>query len=226
MTMIEKQAKEEVKLPKPSIWGMIWSPGEQFQRIRERPIILGALLINAIIFTIAVLLRLFGSELNFSDVSADEAMFITGFTAVFTLVIGIISPLIGCLLSSLIYFIISKFTSSNVSFKQLFSMNMYIMFISAIGMVINGIGALLAGGGDPETIYTSLGPIFQAKGALGAVLKSIEVFSIWHVILTATGLNRVANFSKGLAWGISIAFFIIGIIFAVIGASLAEMVGV
>ena len=61
---------------------------------------------------------------------------------------------------------------------------------------------------------------------MGDLLTSIEVFTIWGVILSAIGLQKVADFSKGLAWTIAIVFFAIGIIFTVIGVALSGMVGV
>ena len=92
-------------------------------------------------------------------------------------------------------------------------------------MIINGIGVALLGG-TAGTMYTSLGSLIGAEGTMGALLTSIEVFAIWGMILQAIGLQKVANFSKGLAWTIVIVFFAIGIIFTMIGAAFSGMVGV
>ena len=141
------------------------------------------------------------------------------------IIIGIISPIFGTLISAVIYLLIAKIARSEVSFKQLFSMNTYIMFISALSLIINGIGIALLGG-TVDTVYTSLGSIISTEGAISGLLNSIEVFTIWGLILSAIGLHKVAGFSKGLAWGISIAFFVITVIFAMIGAAFSGMVGV
>jgi Yip1 domain len=141
------------------------------------------------------------------------------------IVIGIISPIFGALISTVIYLLIAKIARSEVSFKQLFSMNTYIMLISALSLIINGIGVALLGG-NVSTVYTSLGSIISTKGAIAGLLNSIEVFAIWGLILSAIGLHKVAGFSKGLAWGIAIAFFVISIIFSMIGAAFSGMVGV
>ena len=129
------------------------------------------------------------------------------------------------LIATVIYLIIAKIARSEVSFKQLFSMNTYIMMISALSMILNGIGVALLGG-TAGTMYTSLGSLIGAEGTMGALLTSIEVFAIWGMILQAIGLQKVANFSKGLAWTIVIVFFAIGIIFTMIGAAFSGMVGV
>ena len=79
---------------------------------------------------------------------------------------------------------------------------------------------------DSEKLPTSLGSIIEAEGSLGAVLGSIEIFAIWGLILVAIGLHKVAGFSKGLAWTVSIAFFVISIIFALIGAGIQPLEGI
>ena len=50
--MSEVERTTEIKVEKPSLLGTIWSPGEQFERIRERPKVWGPLAIIALLFTI------------------------------------------------------------------------------------------------------------------------------------------------------------------------------
>ena len=54
---------EEVKAKNPSIWGMIWSPTEQFERIKERPKIWGALAIVTVLFVIGMYLTSLGDPM-------------------------------------------------------------------------------------------------------------------------------------------------------------------
>ncbi|WP_338470667.1 Yip1 family protein [Niallia sp. XMNu-256] len=216
---------EEVQAKKPSIWGILWSPTEQFERIKERPRIWGALAIVTILFVIGMYLSSFGKIPEINGVSEEDLAGMQAFNSVLMIVMGIITPIFGILISTVIYFLIAKIARSEVSFKQLFSMNTYIMILSALSILINGIGIALLGG-TSDTIYTSLGSIIQAEGALGGFLTGLEVFTIWGVILNAIGLHKVAEFSKGLAWTISIAFFVIGLIFSMIAAGVSGMVGV
>jgi hypothetical protein len=216
---------EEVKGKNPSIWGMIWSPTEQFERIKERPKIWGALAIVTVLFVIGMYLTSLGIPMEIEGISEEQLAQISMFSTITMIVTGVITPIFGVLISTVIYLIIAKIARSEVSFKQLFSMNTYIMIISALSMIINGIGVVLLGG-TAGTMYTSLGSLIGAEGAMGGLLTSIEVFAIWGLILNAIGLHKVANFSKGLAWTIAIVFFAIGVIFAMIGAGLSGMVGV
>ncbi|KPH71293.1 YIP1 family protein [Oceanobacillus caeni] len=225
MSEVKKLETEEPIVEKPSIFGMIWSPIEQFERIRERPRILGPMAIIIGLFIVGMLITMFSVDTGLDGISDEEMAGFAVFVAVTSGILGVIAPIVGALISSFIYWIIAKLARSEVSFKQLFSMCTYIMIISVLGSIINGIGIAILGG-DGETMFTSLGSIIPAEGAIGGLLNSIELFGIWGVILAALGLNRVANFSKGLAWTVSIAFFVIGVVFAMIGAAFSGMVGV
>ena len=219
---------EEVKAKNPSIWGMIWSPTEQFERIKERPKIWGALAIVTVLFVIGMYLTSLGDPMvieGMPEIPEEELAAVSMFTTVTMIITVIFTPIFGVLIATVIYLIITKIARSEVSFKQLFSMNTYIMMISALSMILNGIGVALLGG-TAGTMYTSIGSLIGAEGTMGALLTSIEVFAIWGMILQAIGLQKVANFSKGLAWTIVIVFFAIGIIFTMIGAAFSGMVGV
>ncbi|MFD1350842.1 Yip1 family protein [Oceanobacillus caeni] len=225
MSEVKNLETEEKIVEKPSIFGMIWSPIEQFERIRERPRILGPMAIIIGLFIVGMLITMFSVDTGLEGLSNGEMAGFAVFLAVTSGILGVIAPIIGTLISSFIYWIIAKLARSEVYFKQLFSMCTYIMIISVLGSIINGVGIAILGG-DGETMFTSLGSFIPVEGAIGGLLNSIELFGIWGVILAALGLNRVANFSKGLAWTVSIAFFVIGVVFAMIGAAFSGMVGV
>ena len=216
---------EEVQGRKPSILGILWNPTEQFERIKERPRIWGALGIVIVLFVIGMYLTSLGPIPGLEGIPEEELATFKLIGTISMIVMGVLTPIIGALIGTLIYFLIAKIARSEVSFKQLFSMNIYIMIISALSIVINGIGIALLGG-TADTMYTSLGSIISVEGAMGGLFNSLELFTIWGVILTALGLVKVANFSKGLAWTIAIVFFAIGVIFSMIAAGFSGMVGV
>ncbi|MCA0987651.1 YIP1 family protein [Guptibacillus algicola] len=212
----------------PSILGMIFSPGEQFERIRTKPKVWLPLLIVLIASLVAGWLMVMSPDfeatmnegMNGAENMGGALIFIKVFTA---LSIGI-SPIFGVLIGSFIYWLISKATPSEVTFKQLFSMNLFITFISAIGLVLNGLLMALLGG-EPGTMYTSIGSLMSAEGASAGVWNSLEIFNIWATILTIIGLRITAGWPKALAWIIPIVFFLIGIGFAAIGTMFNSMSG-
>jgi len=205
---------EEVELEKPSLFGMILEPGKQFQRIKENPKILVPFIIITVLTIIGMLLMMsqidfIGNDPELNSMSEDELMIVTIFAQIGFAITGLFAPAISIVISTLIYFLIAKVVKSEVSFKQLFSMNIFIYIISVLSLFVNALAFLAISNPDPELYVTSLNSIIQADGVLGAFLVSIEIFAIWGMILTAMGLQKVANFSKGLSWGIVIAIFVI-----------------
>lgn len=223
----ESTVEDEGK--KPSLFGMITSPTEQFTRIKKRPIIWGAMGILIVLFIIGVWLNALGvdvpPEVQELEIDEELAAGMQVFETMYTIIAGIFIPLFTVLIASFIHWLVAKVSQSTVSFKQLFSMNTYILIISAVGTILNGAFSALMGDGT-GSMFTSLGSIIEVQGAMAGLFNSLEVFSIWTVIVTAIGLHKVADFSKGLAWTISILFFVIGAIFAMIGTGAAGMLGV
>lgn len=211
-------SEEANHVKKPSLIGMITSPGEQFDRIKERPVIWGAMIILSIVSAISGWLQTLGldlTDLELEDVPAESLPALETFTQITATVTSLFLPLFSVLISSAIYLLIARIARSQVTFKQLFSMNTYIMVIVILGALLNGILIALIGGNE-QLSYTSLGALINAEGAIGSLLNSIEVFTIWSVILTALGLEKVADFSKGWAWGVAVGFFIIGAILTMV----------
>lgn len=221
--------EEDQPLKKPSIFGVIMNPTEQFTRLREKPVILFPLIIVTLLTLIGTYLMIQGVDFtaddpNMSGIPADELAMVETIAKAGAVAMGIIVPIFAILISTVIYLIVAKIARSEVSFKQLFSLNTFIYFISAISLLLNGIAVFLTGAGE-QVLFTSLNSIVDADGILGAFLNQIEVFSIWALILGAIGLQVVAKFSKVLSWSVVITLFVIGIIFAMVGAGVSSMFG-
>lgn len=230
---VENHMGNEARMEKPSLFGMIGSPRKQFERIRENPTILVALIVVTILAIISTLFTLQGMDVQLEEdlagLGEGEMLLFTIITQVTAVIVATIAPSIVILIGAAIYLLIAKIAKTDVSFKQLFSMLAFIAFITSLGALLNGLVSFFIGGGyNPEVPVTSLNVIVGADGILGLILSSIEVFSIWGIILTAIGLQVVAKFSKGLAWGIVIAFNLIalafGVMAVVIDQSLSTMI--
>lgn len=213
--------QETVQVQKPSLFGMIFSPGEQFERMRERPIIWWPLILVTILMTAVAVLTALGTDYSAvpgMEMSAEDQEMMKIFGAVGAGVAGFFGTPISFLIFGLILWGIAKIAKSNVTFKQMFSLMIFISFITMIGQLLNQL-IILAIAGDPTILLTSLNSFVGATGILGAVLGTIEVFSIWYYILLALGLIKVAMLSKPVALTITIIFFAIGIgIAAITGA--------
>ncbi|KON85505.1 permease [Sporosarcina globispora] len=221
---MEQEVKESKA--KPSLLGMVWSPGEQFDRIRQNPKIWVPLILISILYAVGMFLMAMSmdaSYLGLDGMSEAEAEMVMMFSRVGVAIAGIFTPVVVALISSGIYMIFIKIAGSDATFKQIFSMNVYILVIGGIGLIIN-MALRAAIGGNPEIYITSLAGLMNSEKP--GILNSFELFSIWQTAITAIGLHRVGGLSKGWAWGIAIAFFIIGILFAVISNTLTGMTGV
>ncbi len=224
---IEEQEQQEV-LEKPSLLGIITEPSTQFKRIKENPRVLVPFIIVTILSVLGMLLMMtqidfLGDDPFFTDMTEEEVMIATIFAQATFAITGLLIPIFAILINTVIYFIIAKIAKSAVTFKQMFSMNTFIYFIAVISIFVNAIGFFGMTNPDPEVYLTSLNSIVGADGVLGAILSSLEIFTIWGMIITAIGLQVVAKLSKGLSWGIVIVFFLITLGFAVGSAVVLEL---
>lgn len=216
---MEVQTELSTKDQKPSLLGMFTSPGVQFERIRQKPKFWVPLMIVNVFYIIGMLLTvkiMDASTIIDKGIPKDQVDLFLTTMKVTIVVVGLISPIIGVLISSAILLAISKFVNSSVTFKQLLSMNTYIMIIGAVGLVLN-MAIRSAIGGTPEINITSLAGLLNQKNNL---LNSIEIFSIWGLVLKAIGLQKTAQYSKGAAWTVAILLFIIMLGFGFIGTLL------
>jgi len=225
---MEYEVEEIVALEKPSLLGMITNPLQQFHRIRSNPKIIIALIVVTIMTMIAVLFSLEGmdGELaeEFIGFSEAELVVIKVIIQIITIILAMIAPVLIILISAAVYLLIAKIAGRNVTFKQMFSLFTYLMFISTVGGIINAFYIFITKTSNPDMVITSLNGLMQADGVLGLIYTSIEIFSIWGIILTAIGLQVVAKFPKALAWGVVIGFNLIilvaGIMLTVISESI------
>lgn len=208
---------------KPSLLGMFTKPGVQFDKVREQPVIWRPLAIITLIYFLASIIM--AVALTPEDlvvpgtVTLAEAKLAIGITKGTLLISGIIAPIFGITISTVIYFIITKIAKKDTTFGQLFSMGTFIMAISTAGFLLNNLLHLVFGG--PYSVYfTSVAGIM---GSDSLVLATLEFFSIWQLALTAIGLHRVGKLSKGAAWTVSILFFFIGLAMALIGEVLTTI---
>ena len=127
-------SEEKQNVEKPSLFGMILNPTEQFEKIKKRPLIWGAMVIVTILTVIGSWLMSLGIEIQ-DDMGIPNMEI---FVQINSIIVGLLSPVFGVLISSFIYWIIIKIARSEATFQQLFSMNTYSMSISAFSIVING----------------------------------------------------------------------------------------
>ncbi|WP_242216832.1 Yip1 family protein [Bacillus cereus group sp. BfR-BA-01380] len=205
---------------KPSLFGMITSPRLQFERMKTSSSVWGALIILAVLGGIVSIIN---NYINFNSpqlqaVMENEqaAMFknITIGTSFFT---GMLGVAMGFMFAAAVYKVIMMFIGNDTPYQKLLSITVYTGIITCIGLLINGVLAIVFGG-DGTVKYTSLGPLFEKGTVAFGIGSTIDIFVIWALVVTGLGLHITAGLSKKQATIFVVVFFIISLAFgAVVG---------
>ncbi|WP_420975297.1 Yip1 family protein [Bacillus thuringiensis] len=208
---------QDVGAKKPSLLGMITSPGEQFERMKASEKVWG------MFFLVTLLQGLVGGLTTYVVNTSPEMIKmqkelgeLAGKGSITSEVIygigsGFVGAMIGALFVAAIYKVFMMFFGNDTSYKKLLTIVVYTNIILIIGGLINGIIALILDGG--ATQYTSLGPLFDQGSLAYGIGNTIELFYLWNLVLIWLGLQVTAGLSKVKAAIPIIVLFIIKAVF-------------
>src|SRR5699024_10320786 len=205
---------------KPKLLGMITRPTEQFIKLKQQPIIWVPLIIISLLMMLGTTITALNVDYA-NDPELQESIEMLGIdedvmiksAAILAGIGSLFIPGFTALISTIIYLVIAKIIKKAVSFSQLYSMNVYVLFISAIGVLFNALLSFVLSG-DSTIMFTSLAAMIQTDNLMvESVLSMIELFAIWGLILTIIGLQTVCNFSKKFAITIVVGFYILSLLF-------------
>ncbi|HHP1111357.1 TPA: Yip1 family protein [Bacillus thuringiensis] len=185
---------------KPSIFGIITSPGLQFERMKMSEKVWG------MFFLVALLQGLLGGLSAYVMYTSPEMVKIkkelgdlAGQSSLTSEVIsGIGSSFAGAMIGTLfiaaIYKVFMMFFGNDTPYKTLLNIVVYTNIVLIIGGLINTILSLIFGSGT--THYTSLGLLFKEGTFAYGIGNTIEVFYVWNLVLIWLGLHITAGLSK------------------------------
>ncbi|PFR94226.1 hypothetical protein COK39_16515 [Priestia megaterium] len=159
---------------KPSIFGFITSPVLQFEKMKSNPVIWGPLLLIVILTAATTILAVYTPQAKEALQQQKEAGIEVNstFSMIGGAVGGVIAVVATLAFTSLILFLIAKLGTGKTTYRQMFSLNLFVTFITAIGQLINtGVAALA----HTSANVTSLNGMVGAKGAMGGVFTSIYI---------------------------------------------------
>ncbi|MCH4569124.1 Yip1 family protein [Bacillus sp. LS15-K4] len=203
---------------KPSLFGMITSPGLQFERMKTTEKVWG------MFFIVALLQGLVGGlnsyitytspemiemQKKLGGALAEQGSLVS--SVISSTIWGIVGVMIATLVVAAIYKVFMMFYGNDTSYKKIVMIIVYADIIVIIGGLINGIIALILGAAP--TAYTSLGPLFEKGSLVYGIANSIEVFYLWNLVLIWLGLQVTAGLSKVKAAIPIIVLFIIKAVF-------------
>ncbi|PFS73386.1 Yip1 family protein [Bacillus thuringiensis] len=199
---------------KPSLFGMITSPGLQFERMKTTEKVWG------MFFLVALLQGLVGGLNSYVMYTSPEMIemqkklggeFAKQGSLVSEVISGTIWGIVGVVIATLviaaIYKVFMMFYGNDTSYKKIVMIIVYADIVVIIGGLINGVIALILGAGP--TAYTSLGPLFDQGSLAYGIGNTIELFYLWNIILIWLGLQITAGVSKVKAAIPIIVLFII-----------------
>ena len=186
---------------KPSLFGMITSPGLQFERMRTTEKVWG------MFFIVALLQGLVGGLNSYITYTSPEMIemqkklggeFAKQGSLVSEVISGAIWGIVGVMIATLVIAAINKvfmmFYGNDTSYKKIVMIIVYADIVVIIGGLINGVIALILGAGP--TAYTSLGPLFDQGSLAYGIGNTIELFYLWNLVLIWLGLQITAGLSK------------------------------
>lgn len=203
---------------KPSLFGMITSPGLQFERMKTSEKVWG------MFFIVALLQGLVGGlnsyitytspemiemKKKLGGALAEQGSLVSNLIS--STIWGIVGVMIATLVVAAIYKVFMMFYGNDTSYKKIVMIIVYADIVVVIGGLINGVIALILGAGP--TAYTSLGPLFDQGSLAYGIGNTIELFYLWNLVLIWLGLQVTAGLSKVKAAIPIIVLFIIKAVF-------------
>ncbi|EOO64751.1 TPA: YIP1 family protein [Bacillus cereus] len=197
---------------KPSLFGMITSPGVQFERMKTSNAVWGAFWLLVLLGGLIGGFAAYVYSLTPEAIELNKKLGVTvsaGMTYGMGFGVGALGMGFSFLLSAVVYKVLMVFMSNDTSYKKLLAITVYSSVISLIGVLINIILAYILGGSGQE-MYTGLGPIFaSSSGVVKGIVSKFEVFTIWGYVVTWLGLQITAGLTKKQATIITIVFFVL-----------------
>lgn len=191
---------QDVGVKKPSLFGMITSPGLQFERMKTSKKVWGVFFLVAllqgllgglsayIIHTSPEMLKMKKELGELAGQSSLTSEVISGIGSSFA------GAMIGTLFIAAIYKMFMMFFGNDTPYKTLLNIVVYTNMVLIIGGLMNTILSLIFGTG--MTQYTSLGLLFTEGTFAYGIGNTIEVFYVWNLVLIWLGLHITAGLSK------------------------------
>ncbi|PFI51411.1 hypothetical protein COI73_04550 [Bacillus cereus] len=210
---------------KPSIFGMVTSPGLQFERMKTKSPVWGGFFLFLLMGTILSAAVAYLGLLNTPELAKlvkDDTTGIMKWTTIgFGAIGGLVGTAVGLFVVAGFYKVIMMFMSNDTPYMKILSIYIYANVVFYVGSLLNvALGYILGGNGADK--YTSLGPLFEQGTLAYGIGSAFEVFNIWSLILTGLGLHIVAGLSKKQAIILISIFFILTIGFSMLGGMFSD----
>ena len=200
---------------------VLYEPGAVFQRVAQKPSFLMPF-IGIAVFQIVigfVNLPFLKAAMQAQMAQAPAGAPDTSKFAAIGLIFVPIAIAIALVIGALLLWILVSLVGGDGKFGTLLSVATYASVPSVVLMTIVGTIILHMQGTQgltsPQDMQPAVGLdllVPGAKGFMGAVLKGINPFSIWGLVLTAIGVSTTHRLSKGSGYTVATMSFVIGVL--------------
>lgn len=227
------------------IAGVLFAPAETFRDIARRPDIVTPLIILVVIgFIVTALIvprmdfeaafreQMSQQNTKMSDADLDRA---AKMGSAFGKVMAWTGPIWGILIWVIIAGVLllaHRLMGGEGNFKQAFSTVLYSWIPNTISGIVTGIVAVARGEVDPTSMQTMVksNPAFlvdmKDNPILFAVLSSLDIFTIWTLILLVIGFSTLSRLSRVKSAAIVVSLWLVTVVvklgFAALGAAKAK----
>jgi len=228
------------------VFGALFSPGETFASIARRPdwvVPLVLIVIVSYVGTALILPRMDWDAVisaqqeqmkaQGGNVPPEQAERVARFTKAGGQVFGWVAPLffiLWYLLVAAVLLLAFRLAGGEGGFKQAFSATLYAWMPLLLNSILVTVVAVLRHGLiDPTQMATMVksNPAFlvdlKAQPVLFALLSSIDVFTIWTVVLLIVGFAALSRSSKAKAAMIVIPLWFVCILIKLIGPAIQSL---
>ncbi|HXF95897.1 MAG TPA: YIP1 family protein [Gemmatimonadales bacterium] len=202
---------------------VLFEPGAVFDRVRERPRVLVPLLT---VMVVSLVLGFLARPYIVAAITAVMAQRPAGAsggpspeTTATLQIVGsaVFLPLIVLIAAGILWIAVSLF-GEQANYRKLLSVQVYSL---TLYLLQAGAGLVVLGLRGVESVSSpaDLQPAFgldllvpNATGYLGAVLKGINVFSIWGVVVQGIGVTRTHGTSRETGYGAAALAFVVSLL--------------
>lgn len=111
-----------------------------------------------------------------------------------------IMALVMLLLQALVFYLAFKILKGKGTFVQTFSVLVYAYLIKVLGEAVRTINVVISGKADVTNSFALLMPHSDKTSFVYNLVGSLDLFSIWALIVAALGLSIIHNVSKKKAY--------------------------
>lgn len=176
---------------------LLLSPGRLFDRLRERPAWIGAVVLMVIVGAVSTwlmpeeLLREAATMNMPADAPADQVETAARFARVGGYVGSVLGPPVAvAVLAGVLLFLFNVVLGGAARYRQLVSVSAHAMLLPALGGLL--VLPLMVAANDPSTALALhlLVPGLE-EGFLYRLLHGLNVFGIWATVLVGLGVSRI-----------------------------------